>query len=72
MRIYIFGVLLKYIINVKHCVNILFVDAVQKTFNEATRSSIREYYRYALKFAPHRLEAGRRALSCIDNIIDTV
>ena len=50
----------------------LFVDAGQKTFNEATRSAIREYCGYALKFAPDRLEAGRRSLSCIDNIIDIV
>ena len=50
----------------------LFVDATQKTFNETARSAIREYCGYALKFAPDRLEAGKRLLSCIDNIIDTV
>ena len=50
----------------------LFVEAIKKTFNETTRSAIREYCGYALKFAPDRLEAGKRLLSCIDNIIDTV
>ena len=34
----------------KYCVNILFVGAVQKTFNKATRSAIREYW---------KLEEGR-------------
>ena len=56
----------------KHCINILFVDAVQKTFNEATCSAMREYCRYALKFPPDHLEAGRRLFSCIENIVDTV
>ena len=56
----------------KHCVNNLFVGAVQKTFNEATRSAIREYGGYALKFAPDRLKAKRRSLSSIENIIDKV
>ena len=50
----------------------LFVDAIQKTFNETTRSAIREHSGYTLKFAPDRLEAGKRLLSYIDNIIDTV
>ena len=50
----------------------LFVDAIQKTFNETTRSAIREHCGYTLKFAPDRLEAGKRLLSYIDNIIDTV
>ena len=55
----------------KHCVNILFVDPVQKTFKRGDTPCIREYCGYALKFVPDCLEAGRRSLSCID-IIDTV
>ena len=54
----------------KHCVNNLFVDAVQNSFSQATRSSIREYCGYTLKFAPDRIEAGRRSLSSIENVID--
>ena len=56
----------------KECVNILFADDVQKTFNEAKRSAVQEYCGYALKFALDCLEAGRRSLSCIDNIINIV
>ena len=50
--------LLLYLCN-KHCVNNLFLDDVQKSFSEATRSSLREYCGYTLKFAPDRMEAGR-------------
>ena len=66
MGINIFGVLLKlsYLCN-KHCVNNFFADAVQKTFKEVTRFAIQEYCGYALQFAPDRLEASRRSLSCI-------
>ena len=56
----------------KYCVNILFAEALQKTFNEATRPAIREYCKYVLKFAPDHLEAGRRSFSCIKKIIYTV
>ena len=56
----------------KHCVINLFVDAVQQSFSEATRSSIRENCRYAFTFAPDRMETGRRSLSPIKNVIDTL
>ena len=52
------------------CVNDLFVDAVHKSFSEATRSSIREYCGYRLKFAPDRMGAAKRSLSFIENVID--
>ena len=70
-RFYVSYALLLYLCN-KHCVNNLFVDAVQKSFSEATRSSIRENFGYALKFAPDRMEVGRRSLSSIKNVIDTL
>ena len=56
----------------KHCVNNPFVGAVQKSFNEATRSSIRENCGYILKFAPNQMETGRRYLSAIENVIKTL
>ena len=56
----------------KHCVNNPFVGAVQKSFNEAIRSSIRENYGYILKFAPNQMETGRRYLSAIENVINTL
>ena len=56
----------------KHCVNNLFADAVQKSFSEAARTSIQEYCGYTLKFAPDRMKAGRRSLSPIENVIDTL
>ena len=49
-----------------HCLNNLFVDAMQKSFKEEKRSYIREYCRYAKKFSPDRLEAGRGSLSSIN------
>ena len=52
--------------------NNIFVYAVQKSFSEATRSSIRENCGYALKFAPDRMEVGRISLSSIKNVIDTL
>ena len=70
-KFYAFEALLSYLCN-KHCVNNLFVDAVQKSFNEATRSSIRENCGYTLKFAPDQMEAARRYLSSIENVIDTL
>ena len=36
----------------KHCVNNLFVETVQKSFNKATGSSLRENCGYTLQFAP--------------------
>ena len=53
-------------------VNNFFVDNVQKSFNEATRSSIREYCGDILKFATDRVTAGRRSLSSIKSVIDTL
>ena len=53
-------------------VNNFFVDNVQKSFNEATRSSIREYSGDILKFATDRVTAGRRSLSSIKSVIDTL
>ena len=67
---YVSEALLLYLCN-KRCANNLFVDAVQKSFSEATRSSLREYCGYTLKFAPDWMEAGRRSLSSIENDIDT-
>ena len=45
--------------------SVIFLDAVQKSFNEATQSSIQENCGHTLKFAPDRMEAGRRSLSSI-------
>ena len=53
-RSYMSQDLLLYLCN-KHCVNNLFVDVVQKSFNEATRSSFQEYCLYTLKFAADRV-----------------
>ena len=55
----------------KRCANNLFVDAVQKSFSEATRSFIRENRGYTLKFAQDRIEADRRSPSSMENVIDT-
>ena len=41
---------------------------MQKSFSEATRSSIRDNYGYILMFAPDRMKAGRRSLSSIENV----
>ena len=43
---------------------------MQNSFSEVTRSSVRENCGYALNFGPVRMEAGRRYLSSIENIID--
>ena len=59
-------------LGIMYCANNLFVDTVQKSFKEATRSSIREYRGYTLKFGADWLEAGRRSLSYIENVIDTL
>ena len=66
--IYVSSALLLYLHD-KHCVNNLFVDAVQKSFSEAT---IRENCGYTLKFAPDQMEAGKRYLSSIENVINTL
>ena len=72
-RFYVSQALLLYLNNkLKHCVNSIFVDAAQKSFSEATRSSIPENYGYTLKFAPNRMEYGRKSLSYIENVADTL
>ena len=70
-RFYTSEALLLYLCN-KHCINNPLVDAVQKSFSEATQSSIRENCGYTLKFAPDRMEAGRRSSFFIENVIDTL
>ena len=52
--------------------SIIFVEDVQKSFSEATQSSIPEYSGYTPKFAPDRIEAGSRFLLSIENISDTL
>ena len=44
----------------------------QKFFNEATQSSIQEYCGYTLKFELDWVEAGRRSLSSIEYVVDTL
>ena len=68
-RFYASEALLLYLCN-KHCINNPLVDAVQKSFSEATQSSIRENCGYTLKFTTDRMETGRRYLSSIENDID--
>ena len=68
-RFYVSEVLLLYLCN-KHFVNNLFVDAVQKSFSQAIRSSVSENEGCTLKFAPDWMETGRRSLSSIENVID--
>ena len=50
----------------------LFVDAVHKSFNEVTRSSIREWIKCALNFNPDRQETGTKLLSSILNVVGTL
>ena len=68
---YVSEALLSYLCK-KHCVNNLSVDAVQKSFSKATQSSIQENCGYTLNFPSDPMEARRRFLSSIKNVIDTL
>ena len=47
----------------------IFVGAVQKSFNEVTRSSIEKCIKCAWKFDPARRETGRKPLSLGENVV---
>ena len=45
---------------------------MQKSFSEATWSSVPENFGYTLKFAPDRMEDGRRFPLSIEKVTDTL